>query len=295
MSLSKFLDPKNDAAFHRIFGTERNKDILIHFLNDMVALPGGGRVQEVVFLKTAQEPEIAALKTSIVDVLCKDQYGNRYIIEMQVAKERDFEKRAQYYVSKAYAGQLKPGQQYHELKKVIFIAITDFVLFPEKKAFKSNHVLLDEETHEYNLRDFLYTFLELPKMVKESHELTTMVEKWAYFFRYAPESCSGLDLLIQGCEIMERAVHELERYNWSPEEMASYDELEKAQRDHTATLEQKLLEGEAIGMEKGEAIGIEKGRLQERLTMARGMVAAGIDPNLIVQVTQLTPEELSQI
>ena len=36
MSVNKFLDPKNDLAFKRIFGTERNKDILIHFLNDIL-------------------------------------------------------------------------------------------------------------------------------------------------------------------------------------------------------------------------------------------------------------------
>ncbi|MGI4775698.1 MAG: PD-(D/E)XK nuclease family transposase, partial [Janthinobacterium lividum] len=35
MSVSKFLDPKNDIAFRRIFGTEKNKDILIHFVNDI--------------------------------------------------------------------------------------------------------------------------------------------------------------------------------------------------------------------------------------------------------------------
>lgn len=34
--LSKFLDPKNDIAFRRIFGSERNKDILIHFINDIL-------------------------------------------------------------------------------------------------------------------------------------------------------------------------------------------------------------------------------------------------------------------
>jgi hypothetical protein len=33
--LEKFLDPKNDLAFRRIFGTEKNKDILIHFFSSM--------------------------------------------------------------------------------------------------------------------------------------------------------------------------------------------------------------------------------------------------------------------
>lgn len=35
--LSKFLDPKNDIAFRRIFGSERNKDILIHFINRLLS------------------------------------------------------------------------------------------------------------------------------------------------------------------------------------------------------------------------------------------------------------------
>ena len=40
MALSKFLDPKNDFCFKQIFGTEKNKDILIHFLNDILKYEG---------------------------------------------------------------------------------------------------------------------------------------------------------------------------------------------------------------------------------------------------------------
>ncbi|MFU7500538.1 MAG: twin-arginine translocase subunit TatC, partial [Candidatus Tisiphia sp.] len=36
--LSKFLDPKLDLTFKKIFGTEKNKNILIHFLNDILGL-----------------------------------------------------------------------------------------------------------------------------------------------------------------------------------------------------------------------------------------------------------------
>ena len=73
--LSKFLDPKNDVAFKKIFGTEKNQEILIHFLNDMVVFPGGKPIQKVSFLKTAQDPETAAQKTSLVDILCTDERG----------------------------------------------------------------------------------------------------------------------------------------------------------------------------------------------------------------------------
>jgi predicted transposase/invertase (TIGR01784 family) len=94
--LCKFLDPKNDVAFKKIFSTEKNKEILIHFLNDVIDFRGGGPIQEVIFLKTTQDPETAAQKTSLVDILCIDEKERRYIVEMQVAKDKGFAKRAQF-------------------------------------------------------------------------------------------------------------------------------------------------------------------------------------------------------
>ncbi|MBA8753791.1 MAG: hypothetical protein E3V96_03770 [Wolbachia pipientis] len=82
MALSKFLDPKLDLTFKKIFGTEKNKNILIHFLNDILGFTGVNTIQDVEFLSTIMNPEIASDKQSIVDVLCKDSYGNRYIAEM---------------------------------------------------------------------------------------------------------------------------------------------------------------------------------------------------------------------
>ena len=133
-SAHKLLDPKNDVAFKRIFGTEKNKDILIHFLNDMLVFKGNHPIEDVTFLKPILDPEIYAKKTSIVDVLCKDTRGNAYIVEMQVAKTRGFEKRAQFYASKAYTSQANVGDEYQNLKEVVFLAIADYVMFPEKKS-----------------------------------------------------------------------------------------------------------------------------------------------------------------
>ena len=164
--LGKFLDPKNDVAFRKIFGTEKNKDILIHFLNDIIDFDKGARITGVTFLKTIQDPEISVLKTSIVDIFCADDKGNNYIVEMQVAEEKGFAKRAQYYASKAYSSQLKVNGRYHDLKAVIFLAVADFIMFPKKKNFKSDHVILDKESYENDLKDFSFTFLDLPKFTK---------------------------------------------------------------------------------------------------------------------------------
>lgn len=202
--LSKFLDPKNDVAFKKIFGTEKNQDILIHFLNDMLVFKAGKPITKVSFLKTLQDPEIAAKKTSIVDIMCIDEVGNQYIVEMQVAEGDGFIKRAQYYAAKAYSSQLKVAEKYHILKEIIFLAITNFIMFPEKKEFKSDHVILDKVTNEHGLKDFSFTFLELPKFKKRKEELGSIIDRWCYFFKHAEETSEkdlqevvGKDLIIQ--------------------------------------------------------------------------------------------------
>ena len=137
MPISRFLDPKNDFAFRQIFGTEKNKDILIHFINDILGLQGKDEVKEVTFLRTHQDPEIAMYRQSIVDVLCQDQNGVQFILEMQVSRHGGFEKRAQLYAAKAYSRQIIKEDEHHKklavyakLKGVIFLAIADFVMFP---------------------------------------------------------------------------------------------------------------------------------------------------------------------
>lgn len=154
MALSKFLDPKNDFVFKQIFGTEKNKDILINFLNDVLNFKDNKKLIGVSFLKPHQDPEIAMYRQSIVDVLCKDLEGNQIIIEMQVSKHKGFEKRAQYYASKAYSGQLLKEDKYHKgmevytkLKGVIFLAIADFIMFPEKPHWKFERRVLDHQSY----------------------------------------------------------------------------------------------------------------------------------------------------
>ena len=298
--LTKFLDPKNDVAFRRIFGTEKNKDILIAFLNDMITFKEGEPITEVTFLKTVQDPEIAAQKTSIVDVLCKDQKGNTYIVEMQVAKERGFEKRAQYYAAKAYSAQLPIKGKYHNLKEVIFLAIANFVMFPDKQTYKSDHIILDKDSYEHDLKDFSFTFLELPKVNKTIDESHTMVEKWVYFFKNAettPENV--LDSIVSSDITLRRAYEELNRFSWSEEELRTYEQTEKYEGCYIASMDQKYDEGMEKGKAEGKKMGLEKGKeegeKQAKLVIARKMLASGMEKNMVSQITGLSLDQIDAL
>jgi len=292
MSFSKFLDPKNDFAFKHVFGTVQNKDILIHFINDMLDFEGEKKIQKVSFLKTSQDPDIAASKQSLLDVLCEDESGRKIIVEMQVAKTEGFEKHAQYYAAKAYGRQLAEGEQYDQLNEVIFIAITDFVMFPDKTAYKSNHVVLDKVTHTQDLKDFSFSFLELPKFNKNLNELETTIEKWAYFFKHAENTHEkDLQKIVGSDRIIEAAYQALNRFSWSEIEMNTYEQAEKRERDAQAILIAAQKDGYAQGMAEGEA----KGKTQERKEIALNLLSARLALDVIAQVTGLSVEEIQRL
>ncbi|MBS9530014.1 Rpn family recombination-promoting nuclease/putative transposase [Wolbachia endosymbiont of Rhagoletis cerasi] len=297
MALSKFLDVRNDVAFKKIFGTEKNKDILIHFLNDIIGFTGKNQIKDIEFLSTIQDPDIAAKKQSIVDVLCRDENGVQVIVEMQVAKTKGFEKRAQYYAAKAYSRQADKGDQYHNLKEIIFIAIADCVLFPNKSEYKSKHTIRDEDTNEHDLKDFYFIFIELPKFPKNKEDqLENIVEKWVYFFRYADETSEEeLEKIIGSDVIIKKAYEELNRFNWSEKEFIAYEQEIKRILDEQAVLAQKLDDATAKGREEGIQIGHEKGRKEREIEVAKNLLKAGVSIDIITQTTGLTVDEVKDL
>jgi predicted transposase/invertase (TIGR01784 family) len=238
-------------------------------------------------------------------VLCTDQKGHTYVVEMQVAKEKGFEKRAQYYAAKAYTAQMKVNGKYHALKEVIFLAITNFVMFEDKKAYKSDHVILDKASYEHDLKDFSFTFLELPKIDQTFEQATTMVEKWAYFFKHAEETPEReVEERFKEVHALHRAYEELNRFSWSEEELLAYEHATKQDWDYAASMEQKYDEGIQKGIEKGReegrkegrkegrAEGMEKGREAEKIEIAQKLLTSGIEETAIAQLTGLSLDKV---
>lgn len=309
--LTKFLNPKNDLAFKRVFGTEDNKDIAIHFLNDIFGVTTNP-IEEITFLQTVQIPETIGKRMSLVDMMCKDAHGDKFIVEMQVTDEPGFEKRAQYYAAKAYVEQREKKVAYKDLKRITFLAITNFVLFPEKEDYLSHHIILDKDTCEHDLKDFSFSFMELPKFKKDKHQLVSMTEKWAYFFKYAEDTKEeDLPLLIGEDYILKRAYDELNRFSWSDAELWSYESYEMKRISEQTILEGArakgeriglkkgeqigLKKGEQIGLEKGEQIGLEKGRYKERLETARKLKQKNFSKQDIKELTGLTDDEIGRL
>ncbi|NSM57053.1 Rpn family recombination-promoting nuclease/putative transposase [Wolbachia endosymbiont of Atemnus politus] len=297
MAFSKFLDPKNDLSFKKIFGSEKNKNILIHFLNDILDFFTSDQIIEIEFLSTIMDPEIASDKQSIVDVLCKDSIGNRFVIEMQLARDKGFEKRAQLYAAKAYSRQLDKSGNYIDLQKVFFIAISNCNLLPEEVDYISTHNIRDIKTNGHYLKDLQFVFIELPKFTKNKVEqLENTTERGCFFFKYAEETTEeDLKKIAAEAPIIKLAYDELDRFRWNEKDLIAYEERILSVQKEKAILEQRLDDAKLEGRLEGIQIGEEKGEMKAKIAVAKNLLKAGVSVDLIAESTDLSLDEIRKL
>jgi predicted transposase/invertase (TIGR01784 family) len=292
----RFLDPKNDFAFKRVFGAEKNKEILIRFLNDIFE-GKQEKIEDVEFLKLSQDPEVATLRQSIVDVLCKDSSGRKWIVEMQCAADTHFIKRAVAYASRAYLNQRTKKLERQDakdsgfgaMKSVIFFAILKNTIFPNKKNYLSHHAFADICAGEKDIKELSFSFMELSKFkVNSMNDLKTNIEKWAYFFKCADSlSPDELEALEKSDKPFWKTYTALAEYNFTPEELLEYERYEMKQ-DEIATC---ISDAEERGVERGREEGIARGK-RETAIKAIGM---GLSMEQISKLTGLPAKEIESL
>ena len=253
----KFIDPRIDFAFKKIFGSEDAKDILISFLESLMGLEGDRRIREVTILDPFLAPRIREMKHSVLDVRCKDHRGISYIVEMQVQKTRAFLKRIQFNAAKVYVNQITRGEDYPKLNQVIAITITDFTLFEAFDHCVSHHQTREMITGKSLLQDVVYWFVELSKFDKQLDELDHVLDKWIFFIKMAARLQEIPDELQEApfCHAFEKA----RMANMDTDELEYYDKAGMAIEDTRGAIELAEEEGMERGVHIGEQRGEQKG------------------------------------
>ena len=247
----KFINPKTDFAFKKIFGSDQSKDILISFLNSIL-YEEKNVIEDVEILNPYQAPPIRGIKDTYLDVRAKINDGKTVIIEMQVLNVEGFEKRILYNAAKAYSIQLETGENYNLLNPVIALTITDFTMFEIEKIITK--FILKEKDYlvDYTIDDLELVFVELPKFDKKLEELESVSDKWIYFLKTARE----LESIPAN---MEKVIPIKKAFQIANEAGLTRGELEDLQKREIYIHDQKnaLIKAQKIG-EKRKALDIAK-------------------------------------
>ncbi len=279
-----YANPLTDYGFKKIFGEEPNKDILIEFLNDI--LPGERRVEDLQYLKNEKLGISSSDRKAIFDLYCTSDTGEKFIVELQKAKQNFFKDRSIYYSSFPIREQALKGDWDFRLEAVYTIGILDFIFDDHKKQEEYYHVIeLKNQRNEVFYDKLKYVYVELPKFRNTAEELLTRREKWLYVFRHLARLNERPEPLKE--RIFERLFEVAKISNFSPEEQDEYEESLKVYRDIKNVVDTSREEGMEEGIEKGIGEGIE--------LVARKMIVLGIEPEVITAATGLTEDQLKKL
>ena len=179
----RFINPKIDFAFKKIFGSTDSKDILINFLN-AILYEAQPVIQDLEIIDTQPGNKTLGVPDTHLDVKATINGGRIALVEIQLLNVPSFEKRVLYNAAKTYSLQLTGEERYERLKTVISLKIADFEMFENQPEFLTRFVFKEKE-QQFDCPDteIELVFVELPKFSKELAQLETTADQWIYFLQ----------------------------------------------------------------------------------------------------------------
>lgn len=269
----KYLDPKADIVFKRIFG--EHASILKSLLNALLPLAPDGQIVSIEYLTPEQVPEIPEFKDTVVDVRCKDAKGRKFIVEMQMAWTDSFKNRMLFNSCKAIVTQLEKGSHYSTLQPVYALAILD-ATFDDSASYYHHYQIISEQSSNRVLEGLEMVFVELPKY--DSKQTQSVKEAWLWFLKEAGKNTAAPAIIANTPEIA-KALQLAEESAYNPAQLEMYDRY----WDHVSRERTMKEESFAKGELKGKAEGKAEGK-NEALEL---MIASGIPEDKARRILKL--------
>lgn len=274
----RYVNPYTDFGFKLLFGTPVNKDLLIGFLNALFR--GEQEITDVTYWNAEQLGRAEWDRKAVFDVYCENVKGERFIVEMQKAKQKYFKDRSVFYSTFPIREQAKVGDWDYELKSVYTVGVLNFVFDEDKDDEEYYHhevKLMDVGRKEVFYEKLTFIYLEMPKFRKREEELETLFDKWMFVLK------NLATLLERPAALQERVFKRL----FETAEIARFSESEM--RDYEESLKNLRDLGNVLNTAK------EEGRKEKTLEIARNLLQAGIAEDVVAATTGLSVEEIQNL
>ncbi len=285
----RYLDPKNDLTFKRIFG--EHPHLCMSLLNSLLPLDDSQKIVWLEYQSPELVPEIPLLKNSIVDVRCKDASGRQFIVEMQMLWTESFKSRVVFNASKAYVKQLDSAKEYKLLQPVYALSLVNDIFEPDLDAYYHDYKIVNVDNIEKQIEGLEFVFVELPKFKAKNITEKKLQVLW---LKFLTEIVDGTEVIPQ--ELLEEAliaeaVQYLENSSYTKAQLEQYDKY----WDTIRTERSAYLDAEEKGKEEGIKEGIKVGMAVEKQNLARTAKGMGLPVGDIAKLTGFSEEEIQKL
>ncbi|CAF1003229.1 unnamed protein product [Brachionus calyciflorus] len=206
-----FGDPTYDVTFKMLFGNNKNKDLAISLINNLLNFHDEDQVNDITFLSVEIPISCEKEIKTIIDMRCITNKGEEIIVEMQRLFHNLVLPRTQYYMAKSISYKMSTGEsdQYH-----IKLTKTYLLMISRQNLFKLS----------YQLKDDIYYEKTAVPIIKELDVELPIKEQWLNFF----DKCgSATEIPDNVDDIIKKAYRQMEMYKWPKELEMIYDMAQK--------------------------------------------------------------------
>ena len=285
----RYINPFTDFGFKKLFGSDVNKDLLISFLNEV--LPKKAQIKDLTYLKSENLGRSIIDRKVVYDLYCVNEAGERFIVELQKAKQKFFKDRTIFYSTFPIQEQAQKGDWNFQLKAVYTVSILDFVWNEEDEdsPVKETAMLVSLNTKKIFYDKLTYVYIQIPLFNKTEDELETLEDKWFYVMKNL-QSFPNRPAALQE-RIFDKVFQTAEITQFNKADRNKYENSLKIYRDLKNSLDYAEEKGEIRGLEKG----VELGKQQTQIQNAKKALEEGLSIPLISKITGLTEEEIQKI
>ena len=222
--MAKYLDPKADLTFKKVFG--EHKELVISFLNALLPLDEGKKVEVIEYLPPELVPRTPLSRDTVLNIQCENASGLKFIVKIQNSWRALFKWSIRLTSDTAYVQHHPRKGEYSSLLQPVYsLNIVNDTFEPDMEEYYHYYHMVHDLHTDKVLEGLHLVFVELPKFKAKNLTEKKMQILWLRFLteigadtRQAPQ-----DLLDD--PHVNKALGILEESAYSKAEMYAYDKF----------------------------------------------------------------------
>lgn len=276
----KLLELKNDLVFQELFGKQKNSQITSHFLSLILEKEIHNIDLDVNKRMLGNRPNA---KTGRLDIRAKFNNGEDCNIELQVLPYHYMAERMLDYWGVMYGNKISSGQDYMILKPTISILIAAYEL-KQLQHIPKYHTVWNlrekDSTNTILTNNIEMHILEIPKIRKDELLLDELAQ-WLKFIEN-PEN-KEVEKFMWENKFFKQAKEELAYLSGDPD----FQRLVEARAG--------FLMDQEVEKKENYKEGLKSGKEQNKKEIAKKMKVKNIPIEEIIELTNLTKEEIEKL
>jgi len=287
---SRFISLMSDYGFKVAFADESDTLFLRKALQALIQ--SDVPIKHVKFVKNEHTGLTKDARGGLYDLICEDERGRTFIVEMQLGYYKHFMQRTKFYAFQKFNTLIKRGKYYFKgIPPIYCIGFVAKSIFPKSKEYYHHGTLKNQKGEEMDYQ-MTHIIVEISKFDKQVHEIQSHLDKIIYTMKnYESIRKSNQLPEILNEDWIVQTLKKLDKSQMTPDQRMHF---EMTMAHNASIIHQEEEEKERIRKEAKEKAEKETAEKVQK-EMAKKFKDLGTEMHIIIEATGLSEEEIEAL